>query len=465
MLRDALLGSLAGAALATLPGRAGWPLALLGVLLGALAGVAAGRKSQSPKEGGRFPELVLLAFFVPAFRLAVAPGADMAMHVALARGLLHGELSPAWPGLAVAAYPRGLSALVALLSPLGLARAGLVAAGASYVVFYFGLSSLVPWPAALVAVFLSRTPQAFFAWGGNPTALALGLGLAGAGAVREGRGPFAALLLAGAAATHPMGACAAGLAALGFGLWSRTFKACALALSALAAVLLALALFGPALSARELDWIRDYARTQEAIQPLATLAVLGDPAAILTAVAGLALAFRRQFRPLLVALAGIAACALVFALAPRASLYPVRFAPLLLLCVVPLWARLPRAVVWLALAAALPFHLRWYQQASPIATFADLRAIACAAREARPGETVDGAYGDATQWIPALTGLAVTRPHQHVSLFDETDAVLRTLPEPHLRFVGERLRYPPPIAPPPQDAPALCGGALRLLAH
>jgi hypothetical protein len=348
---------------------------------------------------------------------------------------------------------------------LGLARAGLVAAGLSYVVFYLGLSSLLPWPAGLVAVFLSRTPQAFFGWGGNPTALALGLGLAGAGAVQKGRGPLAALLLAGAAATHPMGACAAGVAVLGAGLWSRTFKACALALAALGAVLLLLSRFGPSLSPRELDWIRDYARAHEAVPPLATLAVLGDSAAVLSAVAALALAFRRQFGPLLAAVAGIVGCALLFAALPLAGLYPVRFAPLLLLCVAPLWARLPRPVLWLALAVALPFHLRWYQEASPIATSGDLRAIACAAREAPPGETIDGAYGDATQWIPALTGHPVTRPHQHVSLFDETDAVLQKLPPPRFRFVGERLRYPPPLPPPPDGAPSLCGGALRLLAH
>ena len=41
--------------------------------------------------------VVLLAFFVPLLTIPVAPGADMAMHVALARGLLEGgALSPTW---------------------------------------------------------------------------------------------------------------------------------------------------------------------------------------------------------------------------------------------------------------------------------------------------------------------------------------------------------------------------------
>jgi hypothetical protein len=107
----------------------------------------------------------------------------------------------------------------------------------------------------------------------------------------------------------------------------------------------------------------------------------------------------------------------------------------------------------------VPGHLHWYQRSTPIATFADVAAIACVARTVPRDAVIDGAYGDATQWIPALTGLAVTRPHQHVTLFDETDAALAALPRARFRFVGQQRRYPPPIEPPPPTAP-LCGGAL-----
>jgi len=462
MLRDALFGAIAGAALATMPGSATW----LTALSGALAGAAAGAFLSLPatrSRARRWQLLLLALFFLPVFRFAVAPGADMAMHVALARGLLHGELSPAWPGLTVAAYPRGFSALVALLAPIGLARAGLLAAGASYLVFYSGLAALVPWRAALLAVFLARTPQIFFSWGGNPTVLALGLGFAGAGAVREQRWLFAALLFAGAAATHPMGACAAALPALIEGVRARSFRALAAASIGLAVVLLALALFGPELSPRELSWIRDYASHQENVPLHATFAVLGDPAAVITALAAVLLLWQRHFRLVLFSLAGLVGCAALFAVLPLAGLYPARFAPLLLLCVAPLWARLPRAMLWLVLAAALPFHDHWFQEATPIATAADLDAMACVAREVPRGAVVDGAYGDATQWIPALTGLAVTHPHQHVSLFDETDAALANLPPARFRFMGERLRYPPPLLPPPLNAPKLCNSSLRIL--
>jgi len=107
---------------------------------------------------------------------------------------------------------------------------------------------------------------------------------------------------------------------------------------------------------------------------------------------------------------------------------------------------------------ALLGHIRWYQQAQPIATERDVAAIRCVERAAPQGAVIDGAYGDATQWIPALAGRPVTRPHEHVSLFDEIEAALARLPAPAWRFIGERLRYGSP-APPVQGVP-LCSGAL-----
>jgi hypothetical protein len=313
-------------------------------------------------------------------------------------------------------------------------------------------------------VFLSRTPQAFFGWGGNPTALALGLGFAGAGAVREGRGLFAALLFAGSAATHPMAACAAALPAAFEGVRGRRPFTCAFALLGAAVTIGVLAAFGPSLSPRELLWIRDYAAAHEAVPLRSTYAVVGDPAAILSALAALCLLARRRFGPVLLAALGIAGCTALFAVLPHLGLYPVRFAPLLLLCLAPLWAALPRLVLWLALLAALPLHLRVYQRAVPLATARDFEAVACAGREARPGEVIDGAYGDATQWIPALTGHPVTHPHIHVSLFDEAEAGLSRLPPARLRFRGERLLYGAALPPLPPDARPRCGGALWILA-
>ena len=475
----ALFGALAGAALGSLPGAASLGAVVAGMVLGAVAGallplpgaptspVAARRHALE-----RAAPVVLLVFLAPLFTLAVPPGADMAMHTALARGLVEGRLSPAWGALRLAAYPRGFSALVALLSPLGSAHAAMLVSALSYAIFWAGLAAVLegplgtPWPrtTALIALLLSRTPQSFFAWGGNPTALALGLSLLGAAALDRGRGRdgvFAALLLAGAAATHPMGACAGGLVAAVIALRRRAWLPGSIAAAGLLAVLGALAIFGPHVSPRELDWIRDCATNAER----AGTGILGDAANLVTLLAATILLWKRRYAQVGLAAVLVAVLALSFVVLPRAGLYPGRFAPLLLLAVAPLWAQAAdqfRQRAWLAAAAlcvAVPGHLHWYQRSTPIATLADVDAIACVARTVPRGAVIDGAYGDATQWIPALTGLAVTRPHQHCTLFDETDAALAALPPARWRFVGQQLRYPPPIEAPPATTP-VCGGAL-----
>src|SRR5207248_2717782 len=198
--------------------------------------------------------LAVLAFLLPAVTMPVAPGADMAMHVALARGLLDGVLSPAWPGVHAGAYPRGFSALVALLSPLGLARAGLLA-------------------------LCTRCTRRTF----------------------RGRGWVP--LLAGVAG--------------------------------LCVVLVALAVFGPALSPRELQWLRDYAVQKERVG----IGVLGDAANAATALAAAWLLWKRDFRPVALATGAVLALFALFFVLPYAGFYPVRFGPLLLLAIVPLWAR------------------------------------------------------------------------------------------------------------------------------
>ncbi|HYY52269.1 MAG TPA: hypothetical protein VE755_05315, partial [Myxococcales bacterium] len=229
----------------------------------------------------------------------------------------------------------------------------------------------------------------------------------------------------------------------------------------LAAVLAVLAIWGPDLSARETSWLRDYAFQHERVSS----GVLGDPANIATLAAAAFLLWKRRFRLVGAAAAAVVGLVALFALLPRTGLYPVRFAPLLLVAVTPLWAhaaagRIP-LLAPLALLAALPGHLRWYQKAEPMATAADVAAIRCVARETPPSAVIDGAYGDATQWIPALAGRAVTRPHRHVSLFDETDGALARLPAPTFHFLGERLRYGEPASG--AGGEPLCSGRLLRL--
>jgi hypothetical protein len=465
----ALPGALAGAALASLPGSAGIVSTTLGAAAGAVLGVVFAQRGEKPPLLERVAPLALFAFFIPLFTMPVAPGADMAMHVALARGLLQGDtLSPAWGTVHPALYPRGFAALVALLAPLGLARAGIAAAAICYLVFWAGLAATLdklrtphPRTVAAVAVLLCRAPQSYFDWGGNPTILALGLGLLAAAETA----PSAAFLFAGAAAVHPMGACIAVPVVIAL---RRPYFAAAIPLAGLVLVAAAVALFGPHLAPQGAAAIHRFA-LDEALSPLpwrSVPRVLGDPADIASLLAAAALLWKRDLRPVALAAGAVVAICALFPLLPLANLYPARFGLLLLVAVTPLWGRaLPAKhapiLAAAALAAAVPGHLRWYQRAEPVATPKDLEAIACAGRTVPPGQVIDGAYGDATQWIPALAGRAITRPHGHWFLFAETSAAHAALPAANWRFVGERLRYGAPIDP-PRGTP-LCGGALYKL--
>ena len=458
------------------------------LLVGAAAGGGLGYQLRAPPAPPQpwWPAALALLFFIPAITMPVAPGADMAMHVALARSLEEGlpQLSPAWGTLRVGLYPRGFSALVALLAPiLGLAKAGLVVAGATYLIFWAALSAWLSAPlVAALALLLARSPQTFFGWGGNPTVLAIALGLYAAAFLRRGGSPWvAALLMMGAGATHPMGACAGALAIAAVS--RERPRAATLSLAALGALLLLLARFGPLLSARELAWIRAYAWNDEAVLrgspwlfPFtvwpALPRVLGDPYVVAVSAAAALLLVRRQWRPVLVAVIGVLVVAAVFAAGPRlplVPLYPARFTPMLVVATARLLShastQLPRRALAPLLAVlfgiALALHVRWFQKAQPIATAGDLAALKCLDETLPPGAVIDGAYGDASQWIPALTGRAVTQPHQHCSLFDETDLELAKV-KAQYRFIGERLRYQggPPVERP--KGPAICPGLYAL---
>jgi hypothetical protein len=512
-------GLVAGVATASLPRGAGPGVLAVGALVGAGLAAWAGRATPSggpPGPAGprrslaglveRVAPWLALGFLVPLVTLPVPPGADMAMHVALARALGAGarEVSPAWPDVAPLIYPRGLSGLVALAAPLGLARAGLLVSGLAYVLYAAGVAALFgsagiarPWTLAVLAVLLAKVPQEMFAWGGIPTVLALALGLHAAAALRPPEGPVrqpalvTALLLAGAAAVHPMGALAGLLVTGGRALRHGPLAGLA-GLAGLGLVLALLAAGGPALSPAEIEWVRDWGRTREAllrgapwqfawwIWP-ALWRALGPAWMIAVGGATLVLLGRGPRTPVGRALALVLGLGALLTL-PRVvpaldgAVYPARLAPLFALAMAPVLgaalARLPPRGAGLAavglLAVALPLHLRWYQGAGPMATRADVRLLECVAARTGPDAILAGAYGDATQWAPALTGRRITLPHRHVSVLDETAPGLAALRPTH-RLHGERPRYPaafPGPAPPPEPATApLCeAGRARLWA-
>ncbi|MBI5546646.1 MAG: isochorismatase family protein, partial [Deltaproteobacteria bacterium] len=327
--------------------------------------------------------------------------------------------------------------------------------------------------------------QSFFGWGGNPTALAFGLSLLAAALLSrawsgEGRpwriGAMAGVLVLGALATHPTGALAGGTAFLvviarSLAGRERPSSAALLTVSAVVtmAVAGALALYlgGPEISRAESDWVAAYQQSVERVLegPKALFMVtiwpalpkvLGWPWVVMCLAASGALLPTSEGRKRLAwVTVSVVAIAALLALGPSIPklgvlVYPLRFSPLLTVATVPLlgWAleglyvrsrRAGQLVGAGVLVLAALAHGRFYQRAQPMATEHDLEAIRCLESQVPGDAVIHGAYGDATQWIPALTGRAITSAHPHISLNDEILA--RPPPAPQYLFVGERMRY------------------------
>jgi len=450
----------------------------------------------------RFAPWCVLLFFIPVLRLAVAPGADMAMYGGIARALLDrgANLSAAWGTIDVTAYPRGFPMLIALLAlPFGMAKATLLSAALAYVVYFAGLAFFlralrVPAANLIAAICLivSKSPQSFFGWGGNPTVMAIGLGMLAAGWVvkagewkvwkvrgargsRSGSGAAAApaLLLGAAAACHPVGALAGGLVVATAPILatrnarSGSIVVALIGLFGLFAALAWLSAAGPHLSAAERAWIHDYQLTTEPVvraprwwPPIGLLAALpqrlGDPfCAVVLLAAGLA-ALGRVNRKLLWTTAGLfTVLSILLVVGPELPvvgtlLFPARFTPLLPLLFAPLLgiglvraagnrrhSRLAIGMLCALFAIGGWRHVGWYQTRPALASAADLEVLACLSQLAIEETVIDGAYDDAAQWAPALIGVPVTHPHVHISLDDETRGYLEGLSPTH-RFIGER---------------------------
>jgi len=442
------------------------------------------------------------------------------MHAALGRAIEHGSaaLSPAWSDVQIGAYPRGFSAWLAVVAAaVGYGPASIVVSGLGFGLYYFGLRAFLdrglalPYP-GLIAAFLalgSRTPQSFYGWGGAPTAMALGFGLLAAGELagaldsderrilqRVAAALVAGWLLVGGLWTHPIGACLGGLLC-GVGLILRGRRSPLLAaglggvaLLPVAPTMLWLRAHGPALSAHELAWITDFQLQSDNalgswpafMAPLTVWWAILHKVGPIVLIAFVLAAYREWRTPegrrrVLGSLAAIELLSLFVAYGHRLPaigflIYPSRSMPL----AVPALAlpiahalhagQVPRKLLAglgrVAALSALIYHVVLYQRALPIATADDVRAIACLERKLPADAVVDGAYGDATQWLPALTGHLVTHPHIHCSLFDEVERKIAAR-TPSYRFVGERLRYGAPLdAPQPSGDPVCEAGGARL---
>ena len=352
------------------------------------------------------------------------------------------------------------------------------------------------WPtaaAALLIAWIARNPQAYVSWGGNPCVLGTMLALVAARRLLVPEtGPRgvpaieAGLLAAAVALVHPTpAAMLAYVAAIGLPVlaWlgvARLDRARMrhLALAGLVAVAILLpqlpAIRSTHMAPHEVAWVRENHRLPpQAPQPGLSGAVrflngqYGDTMVILFAVLVLANVARGRAgrdRDRRLPVIHVAAVLAVFALAslaarwwlpPALALYPER----MMLFALPVFVLALRdagagwrpgrrggkaiaaTVVVLALAIlAGAKHRDFYArkvQDDVFVTAGDARAFAWLTRHAAPGTVVDNNYGDAGVFIPAATGLAVTRPQTNPIWFDEM-AAFQAQGRAQLRFLGAR---------------------------
>lgn len=461
--------------------------------------------------------LLAFLYFLPLRGMIAPPGVDMTMHLTFARLLWQSPTipttqAPIFPGVPLGAYPLGFHAGAALTARLtgDVLAAGLFVTAAAHALLPIAVylccrpaagangPGRAPGPdgvrrsgldrpaaaAALLAAWLSRNPQEYVAWGGNPCVLGTALALValrwllapdavpggGAGA-RWASAAGAGLLMAAVALVHPTPAALlpyAVLLALPTLVWLGLARADgAMARRLLLAVLAAAAVLLPQLpavratevSADEATWVRlNHRLPPQAPEPgLSGLARYykgqydDAMAALFAALLLFNLAALRRWR-VEAALAGaqvslllLAALAARWRLPPALALYSERMMPwalplfaLALIRSFAAWRALPlrppalRRTVTLALVLALAAlaaakHRHFYSHkaaGNALVTEADRLAFAWLAVHAPTGSVIDTNRGDAGAYLPAALGLAVTRPQTNPVWFEEMSASL-----------------------------------------
>lgn len=511
-----------------------WPLAVLAtrvlpVSLGGLAWAGLGlasaltavllvRRRREPRPP-RASWLLAAAFGVatllhllPVASWTVAPGADMATHTMLARliveaGRFPATFEPLYPIHDFGAYTAGLPAIAAVLTALAgipVRQATLAVALLAYPALAGGLFLVARRfagdAAALLGTWLALATSdgyGFLWWGGNPTILSLGLGLAAVApalgppekSLRGQGGLLFPLLAAGAVLVHAIPPCTLAYAVPVPALaWlaraprgGRLARAAAwLGLLAVAGALVGLTYLhgtGRVVTPAMREWVMDWQGRHAppggwSSFPIAVWPWLvgrmrsGLFLALLGAAAAVAARDRRQLPWL-----AWAAAALIMVLNARywflpgsILLYPERVRLLLLAPTAALlaagleglWRRTAdwpaarrrrvlgwttaAAVLWPTVEAVVSVHVAGNRVA---VTRDDLAAMRWMETNLPADALVANNYGDAGLWIPALAFRAITLPHHLLLQYrDELEAFLRQR-SPGYLFTGEKLVYPP----------------------
>ncbi len=494
------------------------------------------RRTISPAIFPRTP--VQIAALASAFALTISPffltvappGADMSMHGYITRmvyeaGGVPDTYQPYLPIEDFGPFSIGFHTIAALVISvsgrvLPMYRAVLLVDCLVFFLlflFVWGMMSdrfhgrnVAAFSAAL-ALFLSRNPQHFFAWGGTPTVLSIALIACAMPALRRpkdlslGEAFFAALCLSSAFLTHPMPALI--LAAIyvpyaAYLVFAATRQA---VLSKLLLRLLVIALicltfisfflvrFENRLSDDEQEWMQVWGSitserwhgtvldapftltrhlAQYALGPLA----LPLAFALLLAIWSRDM-YHRMDLYFVLAIVGIIINARyqllphsVFILPDRAAaMLPVFAAPLIgallskaqdaVAAVIPQdHVRQLGIVLGVALACACAsgsyaYYIRPGLAEAPV-TPDDLRAFDWIDKNTRPDAHIANNYSDAGLWIPTMTRRSVAVPHVNIINWSETKLALASRPAQFI-YIGARSVYPFPFEWTPTGVEAL----------
>ncbi len=471
-----------------------------------------------------------LALTMSPFFLTVAPpGADMSMHGYITRmvyeaGGVPDTYQPYLPIEDFGPFSIGFHTLAALTTSvsggvLPIYRAVLLVDCLVYFLFFLFVwamlrprfSAHVAMVVAAMALFLSRNPQHFFAWGGTPTVLSIALIACAMPALRRpknlslGEAFFAALCLSSAFLTHPMPALILATVYVPYAAYLVFAATRQAVLSKLLLRLLVIALvcltfisfflvrFENRLSDDEQEWMQVWGSitserwhgtvldapftltrhlAQYALGPLA----LPLAFALLLAIWSRAMDERMDLYFVL-AIVGIVINARYQLLPHSVFLLPDRAAAMLPVFAAPLiGALLSKAqdavaaiipqnrvrqlgiVIGVALACACAsgsyaYYIRPSLAEVPV-TPDDLRALDWIEKHTDPDAHIANNYSDAGLWIPTMTRRSVAVPHVNIINWSETKLVLASRPAQFI-YVGARSVYPFPFEWTPAGVEAL----------
>ena len=471
----------------------------------------------------------LLVTFLPFFLTLAPPGADMSMHGYITRmvhdaGGVPTTYKPYLPIEKFGAFSIGFHTLAAMIASasgglMPIYRAVLLTDCLVYFLLFLILwGSLVPRlgsnlaaASAAAAIFLSRNPQHFFAWGGTPTVLSIALIACALPALRRlrsislGDAVLGALWLSAGFLSHPMPALILAVASVPYGVYlvwtslkgrelSKLLLHCVLiAAVCLMCISFFLVRFDSKLSKDEAEWMRmwgsltaerwhgtllDAPRTltrhlaEFAVGPLAVLlsfAVLVAACAGTTedridlyfvlAIIAIIINARYQWLP-----------GSVFLLPDRAgAMLPIFAAPLIgsmflrtrgALAGIISRRRLRQlvggssvALVCLCAAGSYGYYIRPGLAEAPV-TRDDLRAFEWIKHNMPPHAHIANNYSDAGIWIPMMTGRTVSVPHVNIINWSETKLQLAAMPARYI-YIGARSVYSLPFEWTPERVESL----------